>query len=323
MRGDDTVKGAARISRASGEGLFGYSGNSFAFSMTRFPPRVTGSVATVVAATFTQDELLVLDLGPAGEVIGGAYDIIGNGASGLPATTIQSGSNFGYHVANAGDIDGDCYADLLVGARHDSTGGQSTGAVYILYMNNLNASTLVKGITKITIFTPGLSGWASSGDWLSAGDAIGDINGDGRRDLIVRQRFSGNGAVYVLMMGGPGPTPSPSSSSSVAASPSASPSVGAPAASVSPGGPSQSPDVQPSSTPSPSASPAALQPAFLQVRATGAVPPGGSLPLGVLSFEFETGSTLRRGADGRSYLNATADMLAEEGSTVQLAIGMS
>jgi hypothetical protein len=41
------------------------------------------------------------------------------------------GDNFGQHVSSAGDIDGDGYADLIVGAPNNGAGGKDAGRAYV------------------------------------------------------------------------------------------------------------------------------------------------------------------------------------------------
>ena len=64
---------------------------------------------------------------PAGDVTGGAV----------------IGDRFGESVAGLGDLDGDGFMDLAVGARHDDDGGPDTGAVW-------DASMTVKGPSRST-----------------------------------------------------------------------------------------------------------------------------------------------------------------------------
>ena len=49
--------------------------------------------------------------------------------------TLADADNFGYSVANIGDLDGDEVDDLAVGATSDNGGGSNRGAVHIIFMN--------------------------------------------------------------------------------------------------------------------------------------------------------------------------------------------
>jgi hypothetical protein len=84
---------------------------------------------------------------------------------------------FGYSVAAAGDVDGDGYADLLVGAPGHPTANANAGKAY-LYRGSANG------------LLPGPS-WTSTGDDQASaffGTAVagaGDVNKDGFADVLV------------------------------------------------------------------------------------------------------------------------------------------
>src|SRR4051794_28012141 len=93
-------------------------------------------------------------------------------------------SYVGYSVSRAGDVNGDGFDDLIIGAPGESTNGYSAGASYVVFgkatgfTNDLNLSTL-----------DGTDGFklhgAAIGDFSSARvAAAGDVNGDGVGDLI-------------------------------------------------------------------------------------------------------------------------------------------
>jgi Ca2+-binding RTX toxin-like protein len=98
-----------------------------------------------------------------------------------------SGEQLGVSVATAGDLNGDGFADLIVGARWADANGNNSGASYVVFGKasafdatfNLGAGTL-----------NGATGFQLSGetDFDEAGisvSAAGDVNGDGFDDLIV------------------------------------------------------------------------------------------------------------------------------------------
>ncbi|MEM9893128.1 MAG: right-handed parallel beta-helix repeat-containing protein [Actinomycetota bacterium] len=128
-----------------------------------------------------------------------------NGVGGLPSV-ISAGDRFGETLATLGDVDGDGVPDLAVGALQDDNGGATTnaGAVHILL---LNPDGTVKSHRKLDASV--ISGVGVS-DYLGESVAgIGDLDGDGVRDLAVGALYdddggSNRGAVYILFLGSDG-----------------------------------------------------------------------------------------------------------------------
>ncbi len=116
----------------------------------------------------------------AGTDAGAVYIYLGS-ATGIgtsPAITLKSvagaGSAFGVSVASAGDVNGDGYADILVGA---DTVSNDTGAAYVFF-----GGPGVLNPTPATLRSPGGSGGAAFGNWVAG---AGDVNGDGLGDVVV------------------------------------------------------------------------------------------------------------------------------------------
>jgi uncharacterized protein YegL len=96
----------------------------------------------------------------------------------------QANTYYGSSVATAGDVNGDGFADVIVGAYLYDGGQLDEGAVYVYHGSptGLNA----------------VPDWRAEGDQAVAlfGDAVnsaGDVNGDGYGDVIVVARFYDNG----------------------------------------------------------------------------------------------------------------------------------
>ena len=100
----------------------------------------------------------------------------------------------GRSVASAGDVNGDGFADLIVGAPATDSHGGDSGASYVVFgrasgfADNLDLSTL-----------DGTNGFRLSGSAFNdfSGGSVataGDINGDGFDDLIVGARGFDNGS---------------------------------------------------------------------------------------------------------------------------------
>ena len=134
----------------------------------------------------------------AGTNAGEAYVYHGS-ASGLSASPDWSdqgeavGDYFGYSVAAAGDVNGDGYADVIVGARYNDGAATNAGEAYVYHGS--------------------ASGLSATPDWSDQGETAndyfgltvagaGDVNGDGYADVIVGAAYnddagSGAGEAYV------------------------------------------------------------------------------------------------------------------------------
>src|SRR5207249_4172066 len=96
--------------------------------------------------------------------------------SGAPPQT--DGGEFGTAVATAGDVNGDGYADVVVGAPHQGNGGGDTDEGLAYVYEGSPAGLAVSPAWTGDVNEPG----AHFG--FSAASA-GDVNGDGFGDVIV------------------------------------------------------------------------------------------------------------------------------------------
>ncbi len=96
-------------------------------------------------------------------------------------------NSFGYSVSSAGDVNGDGYADIIVGAYEYSSG---TGRVYLYdyFMRN----EIVHDYRMSGNYSGSNFGWSVSG--------AGDLNGDGYSDVIISARGD-SGKVYIYFGG--------------------------------------------------------------------------------------------------------------------------
>ncbi len=111
---------------------------------------------------------------------------------------------FGASVAGLGDIDGDGFEDVVVGAPYDDTGVTTdSGALWVLF---LDGDGTVKSHVKIDAYSGGFTGYLATDDWFGTSVAqIGDFDGDSVVDLVVGVPGDNDGgvncgSVYVLRL---------------------------------------------------------------------------------------------------------------------------
>ncbi len=91
----------------------------------------------------------------------------------------QAGGQAGFHVAPAGDLDGDGFQDVIVGAWVDGTAGASAGAAYVVY------GPVTPGVMDLGEADAKLLG-ELTGDFAGEGWAgVGDLDGDGFDDFVI------------------------------------------------------------------------------------------------------------------------------------------
>ncbi|MEM5565360.1 T9SS type B sorting domain-containing protein [Psychroserpens sp. AS72] len=120
---------------------------------------------------------------------------------------INGDAIFGTDIENIGDLNGDGIEDLAVGSRRDNDGGNSGGALWILFMNS---DFTVNNSQKISS-TAGNFGLNLGFEDYFGGSVvnIGDLNGDGVVDLAVGSyrdddQLNNAGSFYVLFLNSDG-----------------------------------------------------------------------------------------------------------------------
>ncbi len=107
-----------------------------------------------------------------------------------------AGDSAGYSLDALGDVNGDGYGDILVGAYENSRGGSLSGCAYVVHGPLSGTASLGSASGKLV--------GANAGD--NAGKAVaaaGDVNGDGEADFLVGapgydDAFPNQGAVHVV-----------------------------------------------------------------------------------------------------------------------------
>ncbi|MGA5364130.1 FG-GAP-like repeat-containing protein [Streptomyces purpurascens] len=131
--------------------------------------------------------------GPEGRDTNRAPLVLTQDTAGVPGAS-EKGDRFGSGVS-LGDVNGDGYADLAIGAAGENS---AAGAVTVLYGSASGLTT--KGATSYTQNTAGVPGGSEQGDRFGERVTLTDHTGDRRADLSVSApgENSGDGAVWSL-----------------------------------------------------------------------------------------------------------------------------
>ncbi len=171
--------------------------------------QVGGEYGYALAATDingdTYDDLLAgAPRFDSGQTRGGAAFLFYGSPTGLsdqPDWSVVSdltGARYGFAVSAAGDVNGDSYGDMLVGAYRSNDGQPEEGRVY-LYLGSLHGLPTTSDWTFESNQKEAHLGYSVAGG--------GDVNGDGFDDVLVGARWysdtlSNEGAAY-LFLGSP------------------------------------------------------------------------------------------------------------------------
>jgi hypothetical protein len=114
---------------------------------------------------------------------------------------LQKDDGFGRALSSLGDLDGDGIVELAVGANEDDTGAWNAGAVYVLFLTRQGTVRAQHKITALSgdalDYVPGFES-----NFGAALAGMGDIDGDGIRDMAVGSRYGDSVQVCFLRRDG-------------------------------------------------------------------------------------------------------------------------
>ena len=150
------------------------TGAYFGFSVAGAGDVDRDTFGDVVVGAYLWNSETVTDAGKVAAFHGSA-----DGLAGAPSWQVEgteSGARFGFAVASAGDVNGDGYADVIVGEPLYDADEADTGRVLVFEGSAAGLPTSASWVR----------GGAIGGDWFGQSVAsAGDVNGDGYGDVII------------------------------------------------------------------------------------------------------------------------------------------
>jgi hypothetical protein len=108
-----------------------------------------------------------------------------DGNNGFQINGEAAGDRAGYSVSDAGDVNGDGFGDLIIGASRADPNGTDSGATYVVFgkASGFGATLELSALDGANGFQ--INGEAAGGYSGNSVSSAGDINGDGFDDFII------------------------------------------------------------------------------------------------------------------------------------------
>lgn len=100
--------------------------------------------------------------------------------------------NAGASVASAGDVDGDGYDDILIGARYNDGGGADAGKGYLVLGSAMVGGSWTHSLDFANYELVGDNADDQAGTYVAG---VGDVNGDGYSNILISAENFDNGGV--------------------------------------------------------------------------------------------------------------------------------
>jgi hypothetical protein len=142
----------------------------------------------------------------ASDIPSGAFSTATIDNNSLIGAPLAASDNFGRSATSIGDLNGDGYPDIAVGAPLDDTGGVNRGAVYIHFLSTFGN---IQSTVKIDSATPGMPTLHTGDEFGFSVTSIADLDHNGTRELLIGAPFDDSngtnaGAAYVLFLNSDG-----------------------------------------------------------------------------------------------------------------------